>query len=107
MATTVRVKNKKTGLERDVTLKAYRLFTKKYTALAFFDKEGNQVEDPALTPVVAKTVKKKPVELVEDKPEKRPQGRPRMTDEERAAKKLELTRLNEEAIERAKQKTAK
>lgn len=105
MATTVRVKNNKTGLEREVAYKAYTLLPKLYTALAFLDKDGNEVENPALVPKVAKSEKKRPVEPAAVDPEKRPPGRPKMTDEERAAKKAELTRINEEAIEKAKSKT--
>lgn len=103
MATTVRVKNKKTGLDRDITYKSFSLLPKLYTALAFYDSEGNEVEDPRLTPKTS-TVKKKPVEAVVA--EKRPPGRPKMTDEERAAKKAELERLNKEAIEKAQNKPA-
>lgn len=107
MATTVRVKNNKTGLERNVAYKAYTLLPKLYTALAFYDKDGNEVENPANAPKIAKTVKKKPVEpvVVETK---RPPGRPKMTDEERAAKKAELARMNQEAIDKVlkQQKTA-
>lgn len=101
MATTVRVISKKTGFEREVSYKAYTLIPNSYKVLAFLDAEGNEVPDPKLTPKAA-TVKKKPVEVVADK---KPVGRPKMTDEERAAKKAELERLNQEAIEKAKNKT--
>ena len=106
MATTVRVKNNKTGLERDVAYKAFTLLPKLYTPLAFYDSDGNEVENPALTPPTAKSVKKKPVEAVAGEV-KRPPGRPKMTDEEREAKKAELSRLNEEALEKAKNKSEK
>lgn len=108
MATIVRVKDNKTGIEREVTYKAYSLIPKRYTALAFLDPEGNEVENPALVPKVAKTVKKKAVEPVVVEIKRQP-GRPKMTDEERAAKKLELARMNQEAIDKVlkEQKTVK
>jgi hypothetical protein len=106
MATTVRVRNNKTGLEREVSYKAFSLLPKLYTSLAFYDKDGNEVENPALTPRSSGPIKKKPAEVVVVEPqiEKRSPGRPKMTDEERAAKKAELSRLNDQAIEKAKNK---
>jgi hypothetical protein len=109
MATTVRVKDNKTGVEREVNYKAYALIPKRYTALAFLDKDGNEVENPSLRPKIAVAVKKKAVEPAVVSDIKRPPGRPKMTDEERAAKKLEFARMNQEAIDKvlAEQKTAK
>lgn len=110
MATQVRVKDRKTGLERVVGLKAYQLIPHRYIALAYLDEAGQQVDAPT---VASKDVisKKKAVEPVGDDfglPKSIPQdpvkrGRPKMTEAEKAAKKQQLEGLNAEAIKKVQE----
>lgn len=103
-ATQVRVRDNVTSLERIVQIKAYKLIKKRYTPLAFLDKDGNEVENPESTPAPQRApAKKKVVEpAVSEFPQKRGPGRPKMTPEQIDAKRQEMARLNAESIEKVK-----
>lgn len=92
--TLAKVRDKKTGLERTVTPKAYSIIPHRYTLLGYVDKNGNEVGAPSNvdSPVVTKSEKKKVVAPAEDK-----SGIPTVTRED-------LDRMNQEAIEKAKAK---
>lgn len=106
MATDVRVRDRKTGVERNVKLKAYQLIPHRYEVLAFLDEAGNEVENPATKKSVVPVKKKEAAEPVAAEPKRSP-GRPRMTEEQRAAKRQELDRMNAEAIEKVKENANK
>lgn len=104
MGIKVRVKNKKTGIERTVEYKAYKLFPHIYTPLAFVDENGNEVPEPTGNSVV-KTVKKNvPAPPVVNNVKRGP-GRPAMTEEQKAAKRAELEAMNQAAIEKVRKES--
>lgn len=87
-----KVRDKRTGLERTTTPKAYSIIPNRYDLLGYEDEEGNPVDGPEV-----KTVQKK----------RSPESvgsvaRPVITQEERDAKRAELNAMNQEAMDRAK-----
>lgn len=86
------VKNKKTGIERKVTVKSYQLFPGIYNLIGYVDEDGNSVAGHTVV-TKAKTVQKKSVEHAV--------SRPKMTPEEIEEKKAELRAMNEAAIKKA------
>ena len=92
-----KVRDKKTQLERTVTPKAYSIIPNRYVLLGYQDENGNPVDGPtsASNPVARREKKSVAPAEVEDK-----SGivePPRMTRED-------LDRMNQEAMEKAKQK---
>jgi len=90
--TYARVRDKKTGLERQTTVKAYKLIPHRYTLLGYVDEDGNPVDGPEEQPVQKKrSVAAAPVA-----------ERRQMSADEIEAKKAELKALNEAAFEKAR-----
>ena len=93
-----KVRDKRTGLERMTTPKAYSIIPNRYELLGYVDEKGNAVSGPeAQTKTVSKT-QKKSVE-----PAAKIEVRPVITQEERDIKMAELKAMNDAAIEKARQ----
>ena len=100
MTILARVRDKKTGLERTTTPKAYSVIPHRYTLLGYVDESGNPVDAPTnVDNNVGEKVEKKrslAVErVVEDKSGLLVPEKPRVTRED-------LDRMNAEAMQKAK-----
>lgn len=86
-----KVRDKRTGLERKTTPKAYSIIPNRYDLLGYEDEKGNPVDGPEEK---VKTVQKK----------RNPESVApvaKLTQEERDAKRAELDAMNQQAIDRA------
>lgn len=92
----VKVRDRKTNLERTVTKKAYEIIPHRYDFLGYLDDNGNVIEGQApQVRTIQKKTQEKSVEPVAAKIEVRPV----LTSDEIEQKRAEMDAMNQEAIQ--------
>lgn len=95
----VKVRDRKTLVERTVTKKAYEIIPHRYDFLGYVDEDGNPIENgqaPQLKTVQKKTEAKSAVHA-----EAKIEVRPVLTKEEIEHKRAEMDQMNQDAIQNA------
>lgn len=96
MAIHAKVRDKKTGVERTTSPKAYSIIPHRYILLGYVDDDGNPVDGPTNvdTQTVSRQEKKKVVKDAE----------PAVVENKSGITREDLDRMNQEAIQKAKDK---
>lgn len=100
----VKVRDRKTLVERTVTKKAYEIIPHRYDFLGYVDEDGNPIENGQAPQI--KTVQKKTQEKSAVTAEAKIEVRPVLTKEDIEQKRAEMDQMNKEAIQSLTQSVA-